>query len=178
MKILILGLNFAPEPTGTGRCTADFALWLSERGHDVRVITATPHYPEWRIAGGYRAWMWCCEAFGAVHLLRCPLWVPAAATGFARILHLLSFAASSLLPSLWQAARFRPQLVWAVEPTACAAPVALLAARTNSGIAPIVAAGSAEDMNLRQLLARTAERRCAGGRHARFHVRHEQAGKG
>jgi colanic acid biosynthesis glycosyl transferase WcaI len=129
VKILILGLNFAPEPTGVGRCTADFALWLSERGHDVRVITAPPHYPEWRIAGGYKAWMWRREAFGAIDLLRCPLWVPAAATAFARILHLLSFAASSLVPSLWQAARFRPELVWAVEPTACAAPVALLAAR-------------------------------------------------
>ena len=73
--------------------------------------------------------MWRREAFGAVQLLRCPLLVPAAATPFARILHLLSFAASSLVPSLWQAARFRPELVWAVEPTACAAPVALLAAR-------------------------------------------------
>jgi len=36
------------------------------------------------------------------------------------------------------------------------AAVALLAARTNSGIAPIVAIGSDEDMNRRQLLARTA----------------------
>jgi hypothetical protein len=36
------------------------------------------------------------------------------------------------------------------------AAVALLAARTNSGIAPIVAVGSDEDMNRRQVLARTA----------------------
>jgi hypothetical protein len=36
------------------------------------------------------------------------------------------------------------------------AAVALLAARTNSGIAPIVAVGSDEDMDRRQLLARTA----------------------
>jgi hypothetical protein len=36
------------------------------------------------------------------------------------------------------------------------AAVALLAARTNSGIVPIVAFGSDEDMNRRQLLARTA----------------------
>jgi hypothetical protein len=36
------------------------------------------------------------------------------------------------------------------------AAVALLAARTNSGIAPIVAVGSDEDMNRRQLLARSA----------------------
>ena len=36
------------------------------------------------------------------------------------------------------------------------AAVALLAARTNAGIAPIVAVGSHEDMNRRQLLARSA----------------------
>jgi hypothetical protein len=36
------------------------------------------------------------------------------------------------------------------------AAVALLAARTNAGIAPIVAVGSDDDMNRRQLLARTA----------------------
>jgi hypothetical protein len=36
------------------------------------------------------------------------------------------------------------------------AAVALLAARTNSGIAPIVAVGSDDDMNRRQLLARSA----------------------
>jgi hypothetical protein len=36
------------------------------------------------------------------------------------------------------------------------AAVALLEARTNSGIAPMVAVGADEDMNRRQLLARTA----------------------
>ncbi|MGH6896753.1 MAG: WcaI family glycosyltransferase, partial [Geminicoccaceae bacterium] len=129
MKILILSLNFAPEPTGVGRCTADFAAWLRDRGHHVRVITAPPYYPEWQIHDGYKGWMWRREAFGAMPVLRCPLWVPAAVTPWARILHLLSFAASSLVPSLWQAVRYRPDLVWAVEPTACAAPGALLAAR-------------------------------------------------
>ena len=36
MRILILGLNFAPELIGVGKYTADFAAWLSERGHQVR----------------------------------------------------------------------------------------------------------------------------------------------
>jgi colanic acid biosynthesis glycosyl transferase WcaI len=129
VKILILALNFAPELTGTGRCTADFAAWLSDRGHNVRVITAPPYYPEWRIGAGYAAWAWRGEMVGAVRVLRCPIWVPTLATPLARALHLLSFALSSLVPCLWQAARFRPDLIWAVEPTALAAPGALLAAR-------------------------------------------------
>ena len=129
VRILILSLNFAPELTGAGKCTADFTAWLRDRGHEVRVITAPPYYPEWRVGNAYTAWAWRRETFGAAGVLRCPLWVPAAVTPLARILHLLSFAASSLLPCLWQAARFRPDLIWTVEPTVMAAPAALLAAR-------------------------------------------------
>ena len=129
MKVLILGLNFAPELTGTGRCTADFAAWLSGQGHEVRVITAPPYYPEWCVAAGYATWIWRREMVGAVEVLRCPLWLPQTTTPLARALHLASFALSSVVPCLWQAARFRPDLIWAVEPTAFAAPAALLAAR-------------------------------------------------
>jgi colanic acid biosynthesis glycosyl transferase WcaI len=129
VKILILGLNFAPEVTGVGRYTADLAAWLSERDHEVRVITAPPYYPEWRVAAGYAARAWRRESIGGVQVLRCPIWLPRALTPLTRILHLLSFAAASLVPCLWQAARFRPDLIWAVEPTALAGPAALLAAR-------------------------------------------------
>ena len=129
MKILILGLNFAPELTGVGRYTTDLAGWLSERGHEVRVITAPPYYPEWRVADGYAAAAWRRESIGPVQVLRCPIWLPRTVTPLTRILHLLSFAATSFVPCLWQAARFRPDLIWAVEPTALAAPAALLAAR-------------------------------------------------
>ena len=133
MRVLILGLNFAPELTGVGRYTADFAAWLSERGHEVRVITAPPYYPEWRVGAGYAAGAWRRETIGRVWVLRCPIWVPRAVRPLTRILHLLSFATSSLVPCLWQAARFRPDLIWAVEPTAVAAPAALLAARLCGG---------------------------------------------
>ena len=133
MKILILGLNFAPELTGTGRCTADFAAWLRDRGHEVRVITTPPYYPEWRVGVGYAAWAWQRETVAGVRVLRCPVWVPRVATPLSRILHLLSFALSSLVPCLWEAVRSRPELVWAVEPTAFAAPTALLAARLCGG---------------------------------------------
>jgi colanic acid biosynthesis glycosyl transferase WcaI len=130
MKVLILGLNFTPELTGVGRYTADFAAWLSDRGHEVRVITAPPYYPEWRVAAGYAAWAWRRDrAAGGVPVLRCPIWLPRGTTLPARVVHLASFALSSLLPCLWQAIRFRPDLVWAVEPTLFAAPAALLAAK-------------------------------------------------
>ncbi|MBN2701505.1 MAG: hypothetical protein JXR29_08650 [Methylothermaceae bacterium] len=48
MKILMVGLNFAPELTGIGKYTGELAEWLADRGHAVRVVTAPPYYPAWR----------------------------------------------------------------------------------------------------------------------------------
>ena len=77
MRVLILGLNYAPELIGVGRYTTDFALWLAERGHQVRVITAPPYYPEWQVRPGYPAWRYCRERVDGIDVLRCPTWVPA-----------------------------------------------------------------------------------------------------
>ncbi len=129
MRVLLLGLNFAPELIGVGKYSAEFAAWLTEHGHEVRVITAPPYYPDWQVARGYAAWRYRREIVAGAKTLRCPLWVPAAPTAAKRILHLLSFALSSCLPTLWLALRWRPDVVWTVEPTTLTAPTALLAAR-------------------------------------------------
>jgi colanic acid biosynthesis glycosyl transferase WcaI len=135
MRVLILGLNFAPELTGVGRYTADFAAWLSERGHQVRIVTALPYYPEWRVGRGYAAWRYRRETVDGALVVRCPLWVPAEPSPAKRVLHLISFAVSSFLPCLWQALTWRPDAVWTVEPTSLAAPTALLAARLSGATA-------------------------------------------
>ncbi len=129
MRVLLLGLNFAPELIGVGKYTGEFAAWLTERGHQVRVITAPPYYPEWQVGRGYSRCGYRREVVAGAATLRCPLWVPRQPTPAKRVLHLLSFAISSLPPTLWQALRWRPDVVWTVEPTALTAPTALLAAR-------------------------------------------------
>ncbi len=53
MRILIYGVNYTPELTGTGKYTGEIAEWLAEQGHDVRVVTAPPYYPAWCVADGY-----------------------------------------------------------------------------------------------------------------------------
>ena len=80
MRVLILGLNYAPELIGVGRYTADFADWLAERGHQVRVITAPPYYPG--MAGAARLRRLALpprDRSTASTVLRCPFWVPARA---------------------------------------------------------------------------------------------------
>ena len=52
MKILIHGINFSPEFTGIGKYSGEMAEWLATHGHEVRVVTAPPYYPQWRVGGG------------------------------------------------------------------------------------------------------------------------------
>lgn len=56
LRIAILGLNYAPEPTGNAPYTASLAEGLVAAGHTVRVITGYPHYPEWHAREGYTGW--------------------------------------------------------------------------------------------------------------------------
>ncbi len=128
MRILLYGINYAPELTGIGRYTGEMAEWLAARGHEVRVVTAPPYYPAWRVEEGYRGWRFAKEWLNGVRVWRCPLWVPSSPSGLKRLLHLGSFALSSFGVMLRQA-RWRPDWVWVVEPPFFAAPAALLAAR-------------------------------------------------
>jgi colanic acid biosynthesis glycosyl transferase WcaI len=48
LQILIIGINYAPELTGIAPYTTAVAEHYAKQGHDVRVITGAPHYPEWR----------------------------------------------------------------------------------------------------------------------------------
>ena len=137
MRILIHGLNFAPELTGIGKYTGELAAWLAARGHEVRVVTAPPYYPVWKVSEGYSNW-WtrdidCHVASaprvdGSLVVNRSPLWVPRQPSGAKRLLHLATFALSSL-PMLLAQVFWRPQLVWVVEPALLCAPGALLTAR-------------------------------------------------
>jgi colanic acid biosynthesis glycosyl transferase WcaI len=128
MKILIYGLNYWPELIGTGKYTAEMAQWLARRGHEVRVVTAYPYYPQWRIGERYRGKMYSRERAGGVVLHRCPLWVPRSPSTLRRVLHLASFAGSSAPIVLWQGLTWRPDVVMGIEPTLLAAPATLMAA--------------------------------------------------
>lgn len=128
MKILIYGINFSPELTGTGKYTGEMAAWLAARGNDVTVITAPPYYPQWKVLDGYHAGRYAAQEWRGVKVYRAPVWVPAVPGGLKRLLHLASFALSSLPVLLWRAAH-RPDVVIVVEPPLFCAPAAVAAAR-------------------------------------------------
>jgi colanic acid biosynthesis glycosyl transferase WcaI len=103
------------------------AAWLAEHGHQVRVVTAPPYYPNWEVDAKYRRPLYRREEWRGVDVWRTPLWVPKFPGGMTRILHLLSFAISSFPVMLWQVA-WRPHVVLTVAPAFMCAPAGLLTA--------------------------------------------------
>jgi colanic acid biosynthesis glycosyl transferase WcaI len=138
MRILIYGINFAPELTGIGKYTGEMAAFLAENGHQVRVITTPPYYPQWTILPGYSGKAYTREVWHGVEVLRCPLWVPprrdraARISGLQRVFHLASFALSSFPTALGQV-RWHPDRVIVMAPAILNAPTALLVARLAGG---------------------------------------------
>ncbi|MBC8057729.1 MAG: glycosyltransferase WbuB [Rhizobiales bacterium] len=128
MKILLYGLNFAPEPTGIGKYSGEMAAWLAAAGNEVRVISAPPYYPTWRIGEGYSAWRSVQERWQGVRVWRTPLWIPSKPSGSKRVLHLASFAVLSL-PALVRQIFWKPDVIVVVAPALACAPGGWLAAR-------------------------------------------------
>jgi colanic acid biosynthesis glycosyl transferase WcaI len=128
VRILIHGLNFAPELVGVGKYTGEMAEWLADRGHEVRAVTAPPFNPQWKVAPGFSPWRYSREATGRLTVLRCPLWVPRRPSSTKRILHLASFATASFLVMLRQIP-WKPEVVLVVEPTLFCLPAALITGR-------------------------------------------------
>ena len=128
MKILIYSANFAPEPVGIGKYSGEMAAWLVSQGHQVRVIAAPPYYPAWKLDQAYVWPPYRREQLQGVDVWRAPLWVPKTPGGLVRIVHLLSFAVSSLPVMLWQT-QWRPNVVMVVAPALVCAPTTLLVAR-------------------------------------------------
>jgi colanic acid biosynthesis glycosyl transferase WcaI len=130
MKILIAGINYRPELTGIGKYTGEMCEWLASRGHEVRVVTAPPYYPAWKIGVGYHSFRYRTEHIGSAKVYRCPLWVPKKVTGYTRIMHLASFALGSI-PVFIALRNWHPSVVINVAPAISSAPMALLFARLS-----------------------------------------------
>ena len=125
MKILIYGINYAPELTGVGKYTGEMAVWLSQQGHDVSVVTGHPYYPAWKVDYHYSPWFYMREEIQRVSIWRCPLYIPGEPTGLKRIIHLASFSLSSL-PVMIGKIFWKPDVVLVIEPPLFCAPTAWL----------------------------------------------------
>jgi len=122
MKILIYGLHFKPDLIGIGKYSGEMTDWLFNRGHEIRVVTAPSYYPEWKLEK--QLW-WYKKEDNPYLTWRCPIYVPSQPKGLTRLLHLLSFAISSI-PLLFRNLFWKPDYIISIEPPFFSTPFALL----------------------------------------------------
>lgn len=111
VSITVIGINYAPEPTGIAPYTAALARALVAQGHRVRVVTSMPHYPAWQISQEYAAHRTGHEVVDGVPLLRLRHYVPRHPTMITRAMMEVLFALRALLVS-WG----RPDVIVLVSP--------------------------------------------------------------
>jgi colanic acid biosynthesis glycosyl transferase WcaI len=128
VRVLIYSANIAPEAVGIGKNSGDMASWLVSQGHSVRVVAAPPYYPDWKVHAEYRRPRYRREQWRGASVWRAPIWVPSSPSGLKRVLHLMSFALSSL-PVMLRQIFWRPNLVITVAPAMVCAPAGWLVAR-------------------------------------------------
>lgn len=127
LKLLFLGLNYAPEPVGIGPYSTGLAEEMAARGHQVSVVAGKPYYPQWRAYEGHPKRR-SRSVENGVTVTRVPHYIPTNPSGARRLLHHASFAASAYLPMMAEAKQ-RPDLVFTVAPSLMSVPVAARAAK-------------------------------------------------
>lgn len=117
MRILVVGINYAPDLIGVAKYNTELCEALVSFGHEVRVVTAPPYYPGWSIPEAYKGWRYRYETVNGVSITRAPIYVPGKPTGAKRLVHHASFALASLWPVLSASLRWRPDVVFSVAPS-------------------------------------------------------------
>lgn len=123
VRVAIIGINYEPEPTGIAPYTTGLAAGLAKRGHDVRVLTGYPHYPQWKRShpgSGFRS----DHDINGVRVRRLSHYVPPEFSWVGRAAMELTFGLQ-LLTTRWG----RPDVVVCVTPPLLASAMSILRAR-------------------------------------------------
>ncbi|RCJ21848.1 glycosyltransferase WbuB [Nostoc minutum NIES-26] len=96
MQILIYSYNYHPEPIGIAPLMTELAEGLVKRGHQVRVITGMPNYPQRQIYEEYQGKWYVSEEKNGVTIQRSYLRIKSKPNLFDRLLLELSFVITSL----------------------------------------------------------------------------------
>lgn len=117
-SVLILGINFHPEPTGIGKYTGELGFYLSQNNFQVDVITGFPYYPHWKVFAGYGNWFYSLQNVEGVNITRCPLYVPQKMTGLKRMMQDLSFFITAAVVLLLKMISFKQyEMVFVASPS-------------------------------------------------------------
>lgn len=124
MRVLIYSYNYHPEPIGIAPLMTELAEGLVRRGHQVRVITGMPNYPQRQIYEGYRGKLYMTETRNGVIIQRSYMWVKPKPSLIDRLLLDSSFVVTSFLQAL---RGWRPDIILlTVPPLPVCVPATLL----------------------------------------------------
>lgn len=110
MRVLVLAQYYDPVPVPK---PGEVARWLSNRGHDVSVMTGLPNYPSGVLMSGYRLTPWRKEIRDGLPVLRVFELPYHGTSALGRMLNYGSFMAAGSLAALLIR---RPEVVYAWHP--------------------------------------------------------------
>lgn len=100
MRIIIYSYNYYPEPIGIAPLMTELAEGLVKRGHEVRVVTGMPNYPERQIYEGYQGKLYMTELRNGVAIQRSYVLVRPRPNLLERVILDASFVVSSFIHAL------------------------------------------------------------------------------
>jgi colanic acid biosynthesis glycosyl transferase WcaI len=126
VRIGVVSQWYPPEPA---YLPSNVAEELAARGHEVRVLTGFPNYPDGRLYPGYRQRWGHRSVAGGVTTRRVPVYPSHDASGVRRAANYLSFAATSAVAAVRFLAEVDVLYVYLTPATVFAAPALLHALR-------------------------------------------------
>src|SRR5438105_9894605 len=95
MRVIVWGINYAPEITGIAPHNVALCEFLQRRGHDVEMVTTFSYYPAWRKRAEDRSRFFRTDRINGVPVHRCWHFVPWRVSAWKRILHEATFVLTS-----------------------------------------------------------------------------------
>jgi colanic acid biosynthesis glycosyl transferase WcaI len=126
-RVLVVGINYAPEHTGIAPYTTQACEHLAAQGADVFVLTGVPHYPHWTTPAKYRRHLRVEETHHGVPIRRLRHFVPANQSAITRGTYEATFGLQVAVQKLpWE-----PDVVLAIVPSLFGATAAASLARRH-----------------------------------------------
>lgn len=113
MRVIVWGINYAPEIIGIGPHNTALCEFLQAQGHEAEMLTSFCYYPAWSKLPGDRWRLFRTDLINGVPVHRCWHYVPRRKNALARIVHEFTFVKSSLLKCLTLR---RPDVLVVVSP--------------------------------------------------------------
>ena len=104
MRVIVWGINYAPEFAGIAPHNVALCEFLDAEGHDVEMVTTFAYYPTWQKSAEDRGRLYRTGGVNRVPVHRCWHFVPARVSALKRILHEGSFVFTSTLRALFLSA--------------------------------------------------------------------------